>query len=66
MYQEFPVYRPQQVARYVKRLFKGRFLICGIGEFQFDHGKVLVPELANEIKLNAFREINKQIEALPV
>lgn len=66
MYQEFSVYRPQQVARYVKRLFKGTFSISGIGEFQFDNGKVLVPELANETKLIAFREINKEIAALPI
>ncbi|CAH0541612.1 DUF1107 family protein [Vibrio marisflavi] len=66
MYQEFSVYRPHQVARYVKRLFKGTFFITGIGEFQFDNGKVLVPEVEDSTKLNAFREINKEIAALPV
>ncbi|HAS8146952.1 TPA: DUF1107 family protein, partial [Vibrio vulnificus] len=35
MLREFAVYRPRQVARFVKTLFKGSFSINGIGEFEF-------------------------------
>lgn len=45
MLREFAVYRPRQVARFVKTLFKGQFSIAGVGEFRFDNGKVLLPDV---------------------
>ena len=45
MLREFTKYRPRQVARFVKTLFKGQFVISGIGEFRFDNGKVLMPDI---------------------
>ena len=66
MLREFTCYRPHQVARFVKTLFKGQFVIAGIGEFSFDNGKVLLPELSDRQKLSTFKEINQAISALPV
>ncbi|GEM74320.1 DUF1107 domain-containing protein [Vibrio sagamiensis] len=66
MFREFSVYRPNQVARFVKTLFKGRFLIAGIGEFEFDNGKVLLPDVKNPQLLSVFREVNRAILLLPV
>tara|TARA_Y100001956_G_scaffold45192_1_gene43987 strand:+ start:1697 stop:1897 length:201 start_codon:yes stop_codon:yes gene_type:complete len=66
MLREFTCYRPQQVARFVKTLFKGQFVISGIGEFSFDHGKVLLPDVKDQQKLTMFKEINQAILALPV
>lgn len=66
MLREFNRYRPVQVARFVKTLFKGEFIIDGLGKFTFDHGKVLVPDVQNRQKLHAFKEINQAIAALPV
>ncbi|NOH80977.1 DUF1107 domain-containing protein [Vibrio sp. RE86] len=66
MLREFSTYRPRQVARFVKTLFKGQFVISGVGEFNFDNGKVLVPDLKDRQKLSTFKEINQAIAALPV
>ncbi|KYN25791.1 hypothetical protein BOO22_12355 [Vibrio cidicii] len=64
MLREFAVYRPRQVARFVKTQFKGDFFIQGIGEFHFDQGKVQLPDLSNPQKLAVFREVNAEIVAL--
>ncbi|MCG9558269.1 DUF1107 family protein [Vibrio kanaloae] len=62
MLREFSTYRPHQVARFVK----GQFAIEGIGEFRFDQGKVLLPEVSDKQKLTIFKEVNGTIAALPV
>ncbi|KOO02743.1 DUF1107 domain-containing protein [Vibrio nereis] len=64
MLREFTAYRPRQVARFVKTLFKGQFVIEGIGEFSFDNGKVLIPDVSNRQKLIMYKEINQEIKAL--
>ncbi len=64
MLREFTMYRPKQVARFVKTLFKGSFTIAGIGEFHFDQGKVLLPEVSNKQKLSVFKEVNVVIAAM--
>lgn len=56
MLRKFSTYRPHQVARFVKALFKGQFAIKGIGEFRFDQGKVLLPEVSDK-KLTIFKEV---------
>ena len=66
MLREFAVYRPRQVARFVKTLFKGQFSIVGVGEFRFDNGKVLLPEVKNPQHLSIFREVNQAILSLPI
>ncbi|MEL0611369.1 DUF1107 family protein [Vibrio echinoideorum] len=66
MLREFSTYRPRQVARFVKILFKGQFANEGVGEFRFDQGKVRLPEVSDKQKLNIFKEDNVTIAALPV
>ncbi|WP_100753393.1 DUF1107 domain-containing protein [Vibrio salilacus] len=64
MLRKFPNYHPQQIARFVKALFKGQFAIAGVGEFDFDNGKVLLPDVRDQQKLMTFKEINQAIESL--
>ncbi|OBU17731.1 hypothetical protein AYY19_12640 [Photobacterium aquimaris] len=60
----FQVYRPVQVAKYVKNFFKGRLFIIGIGGFEFEYGR-LVPPKSTDIKLlNVLSEVNKEIQIL--
>ncbi len=66
MLREFTTYRPHQVARFVKTLFKGQFVISGVGKFKFDNGKVLLPDVKDPQKLMTYKEINQAIAALPV
>lgn len=66
MLREFTHYRPQQIARFVKTIFKGQFIVHGVGEFEFDNGKVLMPDIADSQKMMTFKEINKAIALLPV
>ncbi|CAM2814374.1 DUF1107 domain-containing protein [Vibrio neptunius] len=66
MLREFTKYRPHQVARFVKTLFKGQFVISGIGKFRFDNGKVLMPDIKDKKKMHTFKEINQAITVLPV
>ncbi|MFA0086930.1 hypothetical protein BCU70_11630 [Vibrio sp. 10N.286.49.C2] len=64
MLRKFTVYRPKQIAKFVKTLFKGQFFIAGLGLFMFDNGKVLLPGMEDRRKLDAFKEINGEIAAL--
>lgn len=66
MLREFTTYRPHQVARFVKTLFRGQFVITGVGKFKFDNGKVLLPDVKDSQKLMTYKEINQAIAALPV
>ncbi len=67
MLREFAVYRPLQVARFVKTLFKGQFFIAGgVGCFQFDNGKVLLPDVNDQKRLTIFKEVNQVIASLSV
>lgn len=59
MLREFAVYRPLQVARFVKTLFKGQFFIVGVGSFCFDNGKVLLPDVKDQKRLAVFKEVNQ-------
>ncbi|WED22124.1 DUF1107 domain-containing protein [Vibrio sp. JC009] len=64
MLREFTTYRPFQIAKFVKRLFKGTFSIAGVGVFYFDKGRVLVPDLNNREMLSVMKEINVMIETI--
>lgn len=64
MLREFAVYRPLQVARFVKTLFKGQFFIAGVGSFYFDNGKVLLPDVSDQKRLSVFKEVNQAIASL--
>ncbi|EIV8509801.1 DUF1107 domain-containing protein [Vibrio parahaemolyticus] len=64
MLRELAVYRPLQVARFVKTLFKGQFFIVGVGSFCFDNGKVLLPDVKDQKRLAVFKEVNQAISSL--
>ncbi len=66
MLREFAVYRPLQVARFVKTLFKGQFFIAGVGSFYFDNGRVLLPDVKDQKRLAVYREVNQAITSLQV
>lgn len=57
----FQRYNPMQIAKYVKILFKGRLFIRGIGTFDFDRGKILLPAVRDKLQLNVMSEINRQV-----
>ncbi|MEC6816924.1 DUF1107 domain-containing protein [Photobacterium toruni] len=60
----FQVYRPIQVAKYVKNFFRGRLFINGIGGFEFEHGRLLPPKSTDIKVLNVLSEVNKEIKVL--
>lgn len=62
----FSTYRPLQVARFVKNLFKGEFSIEGVGVFYFDSGRVLLPDLTDKKKLSIMKEVNFTIDNLTI
>ena len=59
----FKKYAPIQIARHVVLLFKGSFSIQGLGEFAFDHGKVVVAaaDRADSPRLKICHEVNKAV-----
>ncbi|GAA0479699.1 MULTISPECIES: DUF1107 domain-containing protein [Tatumella] len=57
----FQRYNPLQIAKYVKILFKGRLYIRGIGAFDFDKGRLLLPTVKDKQQLNVMSEINRQV-----
>ncbi|HIF9514257.1 TPA: DUF1107 domain-containing protein [Photobacterium damselae] len=62
----FKQYRPIQVARHVKKYFRGRVFIWGVGAFEFDKGRLLPAEHHNIQALNTLSEVNRHIDALAV
>ncbi|MEC6798344.1 DUF1107 domain-containing protein [Photobacterium sp. S4TG1] len=62
----FQVYRPIQIAKYVKNFFRGRLFISGIGGFEFENGRLVAPLSADLKVLNVISEVNKEIKALSV
>ncbi|MFA1562528.1 DUF1107 domain-containing protein [Aliivibrio fischeri] len=64
MFRNFKAYRPLQVARFVKTLFKGNLHIEGIGTFEFDGGKILMPIQGTKKMLLVMSEVNQHIRQL--
>ncbi len=60
----FTHYHPRQVAKFVKTLFCGSFIIKGIGVFFFEKGKVMLPDLNNREMLSIMKEVNQTIDSL--
>ncbi|MDR9825103.1 DUF1107 domain-containing protein [Vibrio sp. FNV 38] len=60
----FKRYIPGLIAKHVTRLFKGRIYINGIGKFEFDNGKLVMPEQADQRHYQAVREINSEVTRL--
>ncbi|KGQ71049.1 hypothetical protein A1D23_05035 [Chelonobacter oris] len=60
----FQRYNPFQIARYVKILFSGSFFISGVGLFEFEQGKIVLPKVKNLKKFSVMSEINRHIKHL--
>ncbi|ACZ78195.1 MULTISPECIES: DUF1107 domain-containing protein [Dickeya] len=57
----FERYNPLKVAKYVKILFRGRLYINGIGAFEFDQGRILLPKTQDKQHLVVMSEVNRQV-----
>jgi cbb3-type cytochrome oxidase subunit 1 len=61
---QFKRYVPSMIAKHVTRFFKGSIYIYGIGQFDFNYGKLLLPDQAQPHHYQTVREINKEISKL--
>lgn len=60
----FHRYNAIKVATYVKTLFRGRLYIKGIGAFEFDKGKILLPKVRDKQHFSIMPEVNRQVMRL--
>ncbi|MEH0665203.1 DUF1107 domain-containing protein [Vibrio scophthalmi] len=60
----FKRYTPSMIAKHVSRLFKGRIYIYGVGGFEFDNGKLILPAKAESKHFKAVKEVNQEIMKL--
>lgn len=60
----FHRYNAIKVATYVKTLFRGRLYIKGIGAFEFDKGKILLPKVRDKQHFSVMSEVNRQVMQL--
>ncbi len=60
----FKRYTPGMIAKHVTRLFKGSIYIYGIGKFDFDYGKLLIPDIAEAHHYQTVKEVNSEINKL--
>ncbi|TXX98558.1 DUF1107 domain-containing protein [Vibrio cholerae] len=60
----FKRYTPGMIAKHVSRLFKGRIYIFGVGKFEFDNGKLKLPEKADQRRYQTVKEVNQEIMKL--
>lgn len=51
----FKRYTPSMIAKHISRLFKGRIYIYGVGRFEFDNGKLILPEKAEQRHFRAVK-----------
>ena len=60
----FKRYTPSMIAKHISRLFKGRIYISGIGKFEFDNGKLIVPDKAEARHFQTVKEVNQEVMKL--
>lgn len=60
----FHRYNAIKVATYVKTLFRGSLYIKGIGIFEFDKGKILLPQVRDKQHFSVMSEVNRQVMRL--
>lgn len=60
----FKLYSPKMIAKHVMLFFKGRLYINGRGGYSFDHGKLLLPDGADERHAVTVNEVNSAIAKL--
>lgn len=56
----FKRYTPSMIAKHISRLFKGRIYIYGVGRFEFDNGKLILPEKAEQRHFRAVKRLTKK------
>ncbi len=61
---QFKRYIPSMIAKHVTRFFKGSIYIYGVGEFDFNYGKLLLPDTAEPIHYQTVKEVNNEINKL--
>ncbi len=57
----FNRYNSFQVAKHVKILFRGRLYIKDVGAFEFDEGKILLPQIKDKQHFSVMSEVNRQV-----
>lgn len=57
----FKKYFPMLIAKYVKTFFRGRLYIHGRGGYEFERGKVLMPDEADQLHKATVQELNSKI-----
>ncbi|MGF1722115.1 DUF1107 domain-containing protein [Vibrio kyushuensis] len=60
----FKRYTPSMIAKHISRLFKGKIYIYGVGKFEFDNGKLILPERADNRHFQAVKEVNGEVKKL--
>ncbi|MDA9556316.1 DUF1107 domain-containing protein [Vibrio sp.] len=60
----FKLYTPGMIAKHISRFFKGKISIIGFGIFEFDNGKLLIPEQPDAKQYKAVREVNGEVRRL--
>ncbi|MBD1572408.1 DUF1107 domain-containing protein [Vibrio sp. S17_S38] len=60
----FKRYTPGQIAKHISRLFKGRIYIDGVGKFEFDNAKLIIPNHAETKHYQTVREINQEVNKI--
>ncbi|MGF1772062.1 DUF1107 domain-containing protein [Vibrio maritimus] len=60
----FKRYTPSMIAKHISRLFKGKIYVYGLGGFEFDNGKLIIPERAEQRHFKAVKEINQEVMRL--
>ncbi|MGL5290397.1 MAG: DUF1107 domain-containing protein [Vibrionaceae bacterium] len=60
----FHQYRPKQVALHIKGLFRGRIYIKGVGGFEFDSGRLLLPAKKSLRIFAVVNEVNAEVKKL--
>ncbi|MGX9418504.1 DUF1107 domain-containing protein [Vibrio sp. RC27] len=61
---QFKRYTPSMIAKHISRFFKGSIYIYGVGKFDFNYGKLLLPEEAQQLHYQTVKEINLEISKL--
>ncbi len=61
---KFKRYLPGLIAKHVMRLFKGSIYIYGIGRFEFDEGKLILPKQAKQVDFKTVKEVNQEVMRL--
>ncbi|MGF1697740.1 DUF1107 domain-containing protein [Vibrio lamellibrachiae] len=60
----FKRYTPSMIAKHISRLFKGKIYIYGVGKFEFDNGKLILPDRADNRHFQAVKEVNNEVKKL--